>query len=109
MRIDRSNPEIQKSDLASRVRETGAKPTPSGGGPAQPVAAVPRVDRVEISDAGRALAAKASDGPAASAGAGGEMSADRVTELRQRVLSGAYDSLAVVDQVARRMLQNGDV
>lgn len=105
MRIDRSNPEIQKSDLASRVRETGAKPTPSGGGPAQPVAAVPRVDRVEISDAGRALAAKASDGTAA----GSEMSAERVTELRQRVLSGAYDSLAVVDQVARRMLQNGDV
>lgn len=105
MRIDRSNPEIQKSELASRVRETGAKPTPSGGGPAQPVAAVPRVDRVEISDAGRALAAQASEATQA----GGEMSADRVSELRQRVLSGAYDSLAVVDQVARRMLQNGDV
>jgi negative regulator of flagellin synthesis FlgM len=108
MRINRGSPEMQQAELASRVREPLAKPTPTGSGPAQPVAAVPRVDRVEISDAGRALAAQAG-GTEASAEAGREMSPDRVNELRQRVLSGAYDSLAVVDQVARRMLQNGDV
>jgi hypothetical protein len=108
MRINSGSPEMQKAELASRVREQqAARTTPAGGEPAQPVAPVARVDRVEISDAGRALAATGGTGE--SAAAGGEMSPDRVNELRQRVLSGAYDSLAVVDQVARRMLQSGDI
>lgn len=55
-----------------------------------------RRDSVEISDAGRALA---------DAGA----PADRVGEIRQRILNGAYDSAAVVDTVARRILQRGDI
>ncbi len=109
MRINSGSPEMQKAELASRVREQqAARTTPAGGEPAQPVAPVARVDRVEISDAGRALAAQ-TGGAGESAAAGGEMSAERVNELRQRVLSGAYDSLAVVDQVARRMLQSGDI
>ena len=85
----------------SRVRETANRATPAGGVPATPAATPARVDRVEISDAGRALAAKGTEGS--------EMSADRVSELRQRVLSGAYNSLEVVDQVARRLLETGDV
>ena len=98
MRINPNGNTVQQAEQVSRVRETANRNTPAGGAPATPAAAPARVDRVEISDAGRALAAK-----------GGELSADRVSELRQRVLSGAYNSLDVVDQVARRVLDAGDV
>ena len=104
MRINRNSAEVQQAELANRARET-ARPAPAGGAPTQPVAPAARTDRVEISDAGRALAAQ--DGP--ESGGRAEMSPERVAELRQRVLSGAYDSLQVVDQVARRMLDAGDV
>jgi hypothetical protein len=33
----------------------------------------------------------------------------RVADLRQRVRSGAYDSSAVLEQVARRILESGDL
>ncbi len=105
MRINRSSVEAQQAELVNRARDAAVRPAPAGGGPAQPVGAVPKVDRVEISDAGRALAAK--NGPDANASRG--MSAERIAELRQRVMSGAYNSLEVVDQVARRMLDAGDV
>jgi hypothetical protein len=61
---------------------------------------VARQDSVEISDAGRARAA-------------GELSqaegASRLQEIRQRILQGAYDSDAVVAEVARRILDRGDL
>lgn len=106
MRINSSSAEAQQAELANRVRETPARPAPAGGGPAQPVGAASRVDRVEISDAGRALAAK---GDARDSASTAEMSAERLAELRQRVMSGAYNSLEVVDRIARRMLDVGDV
>jgi hypothetical protein len=34
---------------------------------------------------------------------------ERVAELRNKVLTGAYNTLDVVDQVARRILQRGDL
>ena len=106
MRINRSSIEAQQQAELTRLRDSGARPAPAGGEPAQPVSAPARVDRVEISDAGRAMAAQgAGEGEAARA----ELSPERLAELRQRVLSGAYDSLQVVDQVARRMLERGDV
>ncbi|MEO8562958.1 MAG: hypothetical protein ABI601_12825 [bacterium] len=57
-----------------------------------------RTDSVEISSAGRAFAAR-SDG----------VSAERAARIRQNVLGGAYDSVAVVDEVARRILGSGDI
>jgi hypothetical protein len=68
------------------------------------VATPPSVDRsdtVSISDAGRALAARD----------GGSDSVDpaRASQIRDRVLSGAYDTLEVVDAVARRLLDSGDL
>lgn len=101
MRINPNGNTVQQAEQVSRVRESANRNTPAAGAPATPAAAPVRVDRVEISEAGRALAAKGAEG--------GEMSADRVSELRQRVLSGAYNSLDVVDQVARRLLDTGDV
>ncbi len=105
MRINRSSVGAPQAELANRARGTTARPAPPGGAPAQPVGAVSKVDRVEISDAGRALAAKGGSDAGAPAG----MSAERLAELRQRVMSGAYNSLEVVDQVARRMLDVGDI
>jgi hypothetical protein len=62
-----------------------------------------RSDKVQISNAGRALAAR--DGAAESS----SLSPERIAELRQRVLDGAYNSLEVVDEVARRILAKGDL
>lgn len=58
-------------------------------------------DAVQISDAGRALAARGNS----DAG----LSPERTAQIRQRVLDGAYNSLAVVDEVARRVLGSGDL
>ena len=92
------------------VRPTAQKPT---GGVQAPSADAPKAqpnagpssgargsDSVQISDAGRALSGSSS---------AGSLSADRVAELRKRVLEGAYNSTHVVDQVAKRILERGDV
>ena len=64
-------------------------------------ARIERLDRVEISDAGRARAAKVD--PVST------NSADRLAQIRRRVLEGAYNADAVVADVARRILDRGDV
>lgn len=74
----------------------------NGDGPAQPVQPVPPVtpkgDSVEISDHGRSLASTLE----------AELDPERVAEVRRKVFTGAYNSLDVVDQVARRILTRGD-
>ena len=74
---------------------SAAQPTKTSGTSAG------RSDSVQISDAGRALA---TGGPSGT----GSLSAERVAELRKRVLEGAYNSANVVDQVAKRILERGD-
>ncbi len=64
---------------------------------------VDRSDKVSISDAGRALAAR-DGGPDAAA-----LDPSRASQIRDRVLNGAYDTLEVVDAVARRLLRSGDL
>ena len=68
-----------------------------------PVAApaASKSDKVQISDAGRELAARA--------GGTSSLSPERAAQIRQRVIDGAYNSLAVVDEVARRILGSGDL
>lgn len=102
MRINPNGNTVQQAEQVSRVRESANRATPAAGAPATSSTAPARVDRVEISDAGRARAAQGGE-------AATELGPDRIAELRQRVLGGAYDSLAVVDQVARRLLDTGDV
>jgi negative regulator of flagellin synthesis FlgM len=74
--------------------------------PVQPASPVPsgadRSDRVEISDAGRALSAREGEGRRG-------LDPARAAQIRGRVLSGAYDTLEVVDAVARRLLDSGDL
>ena len=89
-------------------RTTPVGPAKSGPAPAaQPAPAAapaaPRNDSVQISDAGRALAGTEGGERASS------LSAERVDQLRKKVLEGAYDSMQVVDQVAQRILKAGDV
>ncbi len=75
--------------------------------PIQRVAPTPasadRSDKVEISDAGRALAARDDTAGATS------MDPARADRIRGRILSGAYDTLEVVDAVSRRLLDSGDL
>lgn len=81
------------------VTETGSvrpiAPSPTGAD---------RSDKVEISDAGRALAARGADNAQATSG----VDPARADRIRGRILSGAYDTLEVVDTVARRLLDSGD-
>jgi flagellar biosynthesis anti-sigma factor FlgM len=67
-----------------------------------PAAAQPaRADRVDISREGRDLAAKLDNVPG--------LSAERVAEIRQKIADGSYDSPEVLETVARRMIDSGDV
>ena len=69
--------------------------------PVAETSAVTATDSVQISDAGRARAASANDVSG--------LSPDRVAQLRKNILDGAYNSLDVVDEVARRILDSGDL
>lgn len=103
MRIDNSGIDIRRAELAKGVQsqtESGKKQEQAAPSGAQ----AQRSDRVQISDAGRALAAKAGGAQESAS-----LSPERVDQIRQRILSGAYNSVEVVDQVARRMLERGDI
>ncbi len=60
-------------------------------------------DSVQISDAGRSLAGRLEQDVKST------FDPERVAELRTKVLSGAYNTLDVVDQVARRIISRGDL
>ena len=75
------------------------QPEPAASSPTRPA----RSDSVEISSAGRALAGTESSESTSS------LTPERLAELRQRVLEGAYNSIELADQVARRLLERGDV
>jgi hypothetical protein len=93
---------IQPSNVSSQgsssVRGPQGAGAASGASSSAPKAATsaPR-DRVELSAEGRALARAST------------LDAGRTESIRQKVLTGAYDNLNVIDQVARRMLAKGDV
>ena len=80
---------------------TGAESAATPEAAAVATAASPRADRVQISEEGRSLASISE--------AQAPLSDQRVAELRSRILAGAYDSLSVVDTVARRLLDSGDL
>ncbi|MDB4917305.1 MAG: hypothetical protein JWM95_4949 [Gemmatimonadetes bacterium] len=63
--------------------------------------AIAATDTVQISDAGRARAA----GDRTVSG----LDPERVAQIRKNILDGAYNSLDVVDTVARRILESGDL
>lgn len=87
---------------ATPVKGTaGAGEAATPATPATPAA--PRSDSVQISDAARALAGtEGAERPSS-------LSSERLTDLRRKVLEGAYNSVQSVDQVAKRLLQSGDL
>jgi hypothetical protein len=86
----------QTQDVSATDRSSAVRPTPAVQ------SSVDRSDKVQISDAGRALAAREGD---ATSG----LTPARAATIRGRVLSGAYDTLDVVDSVARRLMDSGDL
>ncbi len=66
----------------------------------------PGADRVEISDAGRALAARLSGADAADSE---RLTVERIEEIRARIEAGFYDSPDVIEVVARRLAESGDL
>jgi anti-sigma28 factor (negative regulator of flagellin synthesis) len=61
----------------------------------------PKQDTVSFSDEARALADGSSPRVAAST--------DRLADVKQRVLMGAYNTAEMAGEVARRILQRGDL
>ena len=96
---------LDVSNVGKPVREPAANPAAPPGSEG---ARAERPDSVQISDAARARAAKLEE-VAAGSGSAAELDPERAAEIRRRVLEGAYDSLDVVDTIARRILERGDV
>jgi hypothetical protein len=65
------------------------------------VPATPAHDSVVISEAGRALSTQDSQVT--------DLDPRQEAVIRQRIVDGAYDALEIVDQVARRILESGDL
>lgn len=86
------------------VRPDAVRPDRSaaGGSPVEEVQAVRPVDRIEISEQGRALAEEAGlDVP--------RPYSPSVKEVLQRIREGFYDSPAVAEATARNLLASGDL
>jgi anti-sigma28 factor (negative regulator of flagellin synthesis) len=96
MKVDKIS-ELLRMEQLSGARSASSKPN------VESVPPVTRTDRVRISEAGRALAAQAAEG------AEGTLSPERLAQLRQRVQDGTYNSPAVADRIARRILESGDL
>lgn len=78
------------------------RPAPAGGPPVEEVQSIRPVDRIEISEEGRALAEE------------GGLEVPRpyspsVKEVLQRIREGFYDTDAVAEQTAWSLLESGDL
>lgn len=117
MKINEPTPPIPPSALqgphtrgprTDATDESAAVPSsPAGQSNADPSApqASP-IDRVEISEEARSRAAELEgEKPAAAA----PTEKPSVDEIRQRIRDGVYESDAVIDSVARRILDRGDI
>ena len=102
MRINGSSFDPLRPD---RVNPGGQHAEPRPGDPGARPSAPPRdkADTVNISQAGRSLAKRLE------AQQPDSLAPERVDALRTKVLSGAYNSLEVVDTVARRILSRGEL
>jgi predicted TIM-barrel enzyme len=97
-----SRPEVASSTQSvDKASKAPVAPAAAVTAAAAVTSAAGRSDKVQISDAGRALAARE--------GSNTGLSPERAAQIRQRVLDGAYNSLGVVDEVARRILSSGDL
>ena len=89
------------------VRIDALKRAQASGNPQsapEPASAARGSDAVEISDAGLALASDQTSTQSASS-----IDPSRADQIRSRILSGAYNSLGMADQVARAVIRSGDM
>ena len=104
MVINERNTEPNHPGPAERVPEqhprAADRPLP------QAVPAADRVDPVHSSGPDRT---EASEGEIVHGEARAEITPERIAEIRKRIQEGAYASPEVLDEVARRMLERGDV
>ncbi len=98
MKINTNYPDPIRSGNTGGAQRPASSTTDVPARAVDPVAPVSRrTDSVEISAYGKSLSEAASIDP------------ERITEIRRKVFEGAYDSLDLVDQVARRILLRGDL
>ncbi|MEO9225463.1 MAG: hypothetical protein ABI328_03710 [Gemmatimonadaceae bacterium] len=72
--------------------------------PVDPVAPARGADAVQLSDAGLAMASKETH-----RGTVTPLDPQRADSIRSSILSGAYNSLEMADQVARAVIRSGDL
>ncbi len=99
MKIFGSYDPIRPDRPVSPVAPTNAQ----GQAAPTPVAPVSKSDSVQLSESGKSMARKLD------VEYRDTLDPERTAELRRKVLEGAYNTLDVVDQVARRILQRGDL
>nr|PZN89669.1 MAG: hypothetical protein DIU52_11985 [bacterium] len=92
-----------RPERASGVPDERDRP----GRAVQQVSRVPPRDRVEISERGRVLAARQELVAWLQAQTG--KSPEAIAELLARLEEGAYDSPTIAREVARRLLESGDL
>lgn len=101
MQVGKVVGEITRADAVRSAQQAAAeKPREV------PTTEVQRADQVNISDAGRALATSGADNGDTDAA---RLDSRRTDEIRSRILSGAYNSLDMADNVARSIMRSGDL
>jgi hypothetical protein len=104
MVIKQRNIEPNRPGPAERVPEqhprTAHRPLPQ---------AVRAPDRVPPAGTSRPERTDAANGATLHAEVRAELTPEQIAELRRRIQEGAYTSPEVLDEVARRMLERGDV
>ena len=105
MKIQNTGSQVFHSGHTGAVRSGGVEGSTAAKHVPSSAVSSERNDKVSISEAGRALSAQASSRPDETR----ELSQERIAQIRQRVLEGAYNSVSVVEEVARRMLERGDI
>jgi len=98
MKIDGGNSGPQRAERSRDVSTQPVEPREREG--TRTPSQIEKFDRVEISEAGRSKASRLEPTSV--------HTSDRLAEVRRRVLSGAYDSDAVVGEVARRIVDRQD-
>ena len=99
MNVNKIAADIIRIDALRRAQDSVSPQT--FGDPSAPVRGS---DEVQISDAGRALA-----GDGTSAQSVTSLDPSRAEQIRSNILSGAYNSLGMADQVARAVIRSGDI
>ena len=99
MHVNKIAADMIRTDATQRVQGASAPDVP-----VDPVSPARAADAVQISDAGLALASDQASAPVASS-----LDPARADQIRSKVLSGAYNSLEMADQVARAVIRSGDL